>query len=93
MNRFGKKDGQPSDVQYEGNVLARMLSYMKPHWKTMAFCLMLVLAVTALELYKPVLIGDAIDLYITGDYATGEMAQERFRGVLLAAAGYVGVLL
>ena len=93
MNRFGKKDGQPSDVHYEGNVLARMLSYMKPHWKTMAFCLMLVLAVTALELYKPVLIGDAIDLYITGDYAPGEMAQERFRGVLLAAAGYVGVLL
>ena len=59
----------------------------------MAFCLMLVLAVTALELYKPVLIGDAIDLYITGDYAPGEMAQERFRGILLAAAGYVGVLL
>ena len=51
------------------------------------------LALTGLELYRPILIGDAIDRYITGDYAPGEQISERFMGVLKAAAIYVGVLL
>ena len=66
---------------------------MKPYWKTVAFCFLLVLLITVLELYKPILIGDAIDNFITGDYEAGEMVRERFMGVLWAAARYVGVLL
>lgn len=91
MSRFHKKDNEPSDVHYEGNVLVRMLSYMKPHLKTMLFCLFLVTVVTVLELYKPVIIGNAIDWYITGD-EPGRLVEERFQGLLLEAAKYVGVL-
>ena len=56
-------------------------------------CMMvLVLAITALELYKPILTGDAIDLFIDGDYAPGEAVEERFMGILTAAGKYVAVL-
>lgn len=92
MSLFRKKEEQPSDVHYEGNVLLRMLSYMKPHRKTMLLCLALVLAITALELYKPVIIGNAIDRYITGA-APGEQTAQRFRGLLMEAAKYTAVLL
>lgn len=84
---------EPSDVQYEGNALLRMLSYAKPYAGIMALCMVLVLLLTLLELYKPILIGNAIDLYITGDYAPGEMVHERFTGILIAAAKYLAVLL
>ena len=81
------------ELNYEGNAVLRMLSYMKPYWITVAFCFVLVVIITVLELYKPVLIGDAIDNFITGDYAAGEMVTERFTGVLWAAARYIVVLL
>lgn len=94
MNLFHKKPEDPSDgIQYEGSAILRMLSYLKPHWKTMAVCLALVLVLTGLELLRPVLTGNAIDLYIAGDYAPGEAAEERFRGLLLSAGLYLGTLL
>lgn len=92
MSLFRKKTEEPEDIHYEGSAVLRMLSYMRPHVGTMAFCLVLVLAITALELYKPVLIGNAIDRYITGGYAPGEAVEERFTGVLIAAGAYVAVL-
>lgn len=48
---------------YKGSVLLRLLSYMKPYLGQVIFCLFMVLGLTALELYRPVLIGDAIDLF------------------------------
>ncbi len=81
-----------NDVKFEGNVLLRMLSYVKPYIGTMFVCLILVTLVTGLELYKPILIGDAIDEFITGDYTAGEMVEERFAGVVRAAAAYIVVL-
>lgn len=84
---------EASDVHYEGNALLRMLAYLKPYKSTAAFCLFLVLIITALELYKPILIGDAIDLFITGDYGPGEMVRQRFTGILIATAKYLAVLL
>ena len=92
MSLFHKKTEELSDVHYEGKAVLRMLSYLKPHWKIMVVCLALVLALTGLELYKPIITGDAIDLYIAGDYAPGEAVRERFTGVLLAAVKYIGVL-
>ena len=80
------------DIHYEGNAMKRLLGYMKPHWRAMGICLLLVLVITALELYRPILIGNAIDEYITGDFQPGEMVQERFAGVLRAALWYVAVL-
>lgn len=90
MIRLRRKPGEPAHGK--GGTVVRMLSYLRPHIKTVAVCLLLVLVITALELYKPVLTGDAIDLYIAGDYAPGEAVEERFQGVLIAAAKYVGVL-
>ncbi len=86
------RSGEPSDVHYEGNALLRMLAYMKPYKSTAALCLVLVLMITGLELYKPILIGGAIDRYITGGYAAGEMVRQRFAGILMAAAKYLAVL-
>lgn len=60
-----KRNEDNSDLHYKGNALLRMLSYVKPHWKSMVLCFVMVLLITALELYKPILIGDAIDRYIT----------------------------
>ncbi len=82
-----------SDVQYEGNALLRMISYLKPYKGVCVACVFLVLVTTVLELYKPILIGNAIDFFITGDFAPGEMVRERFTGVLIAAAKYMAVLL
>ncbi len=93
LDRFFSTDNDPSDVRYEGSAILRMLSYIKPYKGVVAACIVLVLAATALELYKPILIGGAIDQFITGDFAPGEMVRERFTGVLIAAGKYVVVLL
>ena len=93
MKLFQTKKDDQEDLNYEGNAVIRMMSYMKPYLGTVAFCFLLVIIITVLELYKPILIGDAIDNFITRDYAPGEMVQERFSGVLRASARYVGVLL
>lgn len=92
MRRFSKGEEENRDIRYEGHAVLRMFSYLRPHAGTVAVCLLLVLAITALELYKPILTGDAIDLYIAGGYAPGEAVRERFTGVLIAAAKYVAVL-
>ena len=60
-----RQDEDNSDLHYKGDALLRMLAYVKPHWKPMALCLLMVLGITLLELYKPIIIGDAIDQYIT----------------------------
>lgn len=92
MKLFQKRKEDLADIHYEGKAVPRMLSYLKPHWKTMAVCLVLVLILTGLELYRPILTGDAIDRYIAGDYAPGEAVEERFQGLLLAAGLYLGTL-
>lgn len=57
------------ESNYRGSVLLRLLSYMKPYLGWVALCLIMVLGLTALELYRPVLIGDAINLFkAQGDY-------------------------
>ncbi len=82
-----------ADVHYEGSAMKRLLAYLKPHRKTLAICVTLVIALTVLDLYRPILIGDAIDRYITGSWQPGEEAQLRFMGVLKAAGLYVLLLL
>ena len=93
MSLFGKKKEETSDVHYEGNAIVRMFSYAKPYVPQILFCFLMVLVVTAMELYKPIIIGDAIDLYITGDFAAGEMVDLRFQGIVKAAIMYVVVLI
>ena len=57
------------ESSYKGNALLRLLSYMKPYFGWFLLCLALVLALTGFDLYRPILIGDAIDLFETqGNY-------------------------
>ena len=57
------------ESNYKGSALLHLLSYMKPYAGWVSVCLLLVLALTAIDLYRPMLIGDAIDLFKDrGDY-------------------------
>jgi len=74
--------------KYEGSVFRRLLAYVRPHWKTVAAALILVLVVTVLDLLRPILIGDAIDSYIEGynapyAYTDEANAQVTFDGLSL----------
>lgn len=47
----------------------RLVAYMKPYAHWVIFALLLVLGLTAFDLYRPVLVGDAIDTFgANGDY-------------------------
>ena len=104
VSLFRPEDEELQDVHYHGKPLRRLLAYLKPHRKVFALCLCLVLALTALELAKPIIIGNAIDRYITGEkneellaegreeWESGERAEERYRGVLISGALYLAAL-
>lgn len=51
------------ESSYKGSALLRLLSYMRPYLGWFALCLGLVLALTGFDLYRPMLIGDAINLF------------------------------
>ena len=51
------------ESNYKGNALLKLLSYMKPYLGWFILCLVLILALTGFDLYRPMLIGDAIDLF------------------------------
>ncbi len=46
--------------------MKRLFAYLKPHKKVMAAATLLVLFIIVVELYRPIIIGDAIDTYING---------------------------
>ncbi len=48
--------------------MKRLLSYLKPHKWVMTIATILVLGIIVVELYRPIIIGDAIDDYINGYY-------------------------
>ncbi len=48
--------------------MKRLLSYLKPHKWVMTLATTLVLFIIAAELYRPIIIGNAIDKYINGYY-------------------------
>ena len=105
LSLFRPEDEEQQDIHYHGKPMRRLVGYLKPHRRVFAVCLALVLALTALELVKPVIIGNAIDRYITGSksevlqaenrnqWEPGEQAEERFGGILSSAALYLAVLL
>ena len=77
------------ETAYHGNVFKRLFGYMKPHLRVAALCLVLVLLSTAFNLYRPILIGDAIDDYIEGynhpyAYVDAADAEFEFDGLYLS---------
>lgn len=69
--------------------MKRLLTYLKPHKWTMLFVTLLVLGLTALELYKPLIIGNAIDKYINGYFRPYAVVEEGTEG----AVSYKGMWL
>ena len=51
------------ESHYRGNALLRLLAYMKPYRLSVAVCLLFVLILTAFDLYRPKLVGNAIDAF------------------------------
>ncbi len=47
----------------QGPVLGRLLKYAAPYWWQFVICLLLVLAITVIEIYRPILTGKAVDLF------------------------------
>lgn len=66
---MGKFNEDNVEAKYNGNALLRLLTYAKPYALWIALALALVLALTWFELYRPILVGDAINLFeANGDY-------------------------
>lgn len=57
------------NISHGGGVLKRLLAYVKPYWHWMTLSFILVLCITGFELYRPILVGRAIDEFMgTGDF-------------------------
>lgn len=54
------------ESKYNGNALFRLLGYMKPYIGQVALSLLFVLILTGFDLYRPMLVGDAIDAFEAG---------------------------
>ncbi|MGN8946115.1 ABC transporter ATP-binding protein [Bariatricus sp. HCP28S3_E4] len=62
--------------------MKRLLSYLKPHKLVMTAATVLVLFIIVVELYRPIIIGDAIDNFINGYYRPYVLANEDDREVI-----------
>ncbi len=69
--------------------MKRLLGYLKPHKWVMTFATLLVLLIIVVELYRPIIIGDAIDDYINGYYQPYVTTSENTSG----AVSYKGLWL
>lgn len=74
--------------------MKRLISYLKPHKTVMTAATVLVLFIIVVELYRPIIIGDAIDDYINGYYTPYTVAEADTPGAVrykdLFLAKYAG---
>lgn len=70
-------------------MMKRVLTYLKPHKWVMFAATLLVLGIIGVELYRPIIIGNAIDDYINGYYHPYEAAEKGENG----AAAYKDIYL
>ncbi len=87
-----KNKKEANDLQYKGNAFLRLMKYLKPYKKTVVLCCVLVLFLTAFDVLRPRIIGDAIDLYITQDSAQELAPDVRFQGIMKASGLYILIL-
>lgn len=65
----GHEDSLRSEKRRTGSSAVRLITYMKPYANWVIFALFLVLCLTGFDLYRPMLVGDAIDTFgADGDY-------------------------
>ena len=78
---------EKNEAVYSGSIVKRLLSYAKPYIKQLVLSIILVMLITVFELVKPILIGDAIDIYIEGyntPYGVVEESDLYFEGQYLS---------
>lgn len=63
MQSYMGKTERELEQSVQGNVFLRLLKYALPYCGQMLLALLLVLAVTALDLYRPILTGEVIDIF------------------------------
>lgn len=71
--------------------MKRLLAYLKPHKWMMLLSSVIVMGIIGVELYKPIIIGDAIDNYISSYGMIG--METAYQGILHAGALYAFMLL
>lgn len=59
----GHEDALRSEKRRTGSSAVRLITYMKPYAHWVIFALFLVLCLTGFDLYRPMLVGDAIDTF------------------------------
>lgn len=69
--------------------MKRLLTYLKPHKWVMTAATTLVLFIIVVELYRPVIIGDAIDNYINGYYLPYTVTTEDAPGAVPYGSVYL----
>lgn len=62
--------------------MKRLLSYLKPHKCVMTIATLLVLLIIVVQLYRPIIIGNAIDDYINGYYSPYTVTTENASGAV-----------
>ena len=62
--------------------MKRLLSYLKPHKWVMTIATLLVLLIIVVQLYRPIIIGNAIDDYINGYYSPYTVTTENASGAV-----------
>lgn len=72
----------------QGHVFRRLLKYAAPYWWQFLICLLLVLGITLIEIYRPILTGKAIDLFsVSADFS--EIAGLSVQYIVVLVLGFL----
>ena len=72
----------------QGPVFRRLLKYAAPYWWQFVLCLLLVLGITVIEIYRPILTGKAIDLFsVSADFS--EIALLSVQYIVVLVLGFL----
>ena len=84
--------GRGAAAVYDRRLAGRLLRFLKPYRKEVALSVVLLGAISLLEVAGPYLTKVAIDTYVKPASGGGSLASEAGRGLLVLALAYVGVL-
>lgn len=72
----------------QGTVFSRLLKYAAPYWWQFLICLLLVLGITLIEIYRPILTGKAIDLFsVSADFS--QIASLSVQYIIVLVLGFL----
>jgi ATP-binding cassette subfamily B protein/subfamily B ATP-binding cassette protein MsbA len=65
LRSFGKEDEEDAGRAFDLRIIWRLLAFLKPHWRSMAVALVMMVISSGLNLATPYLVKVAIDQHIT----------------------------